>query len=418
MLAMIKTEFQKLKRYNILLIGMIGMACSPLLQLFSQAVMAEEYKNPHFDFAALLDATIWGNATIFMPVLITLVGGYLINREYVDDTLKNILMVPFSFRKFLIGKLAAIGLLAVILGVYCTIITLIVGLCAGIPDNSVLVLARGFFQMTGLSIGIYIVVLPVMILCSQRQGSFMSGSVAAFIMGYCCMFFKEGLLREIYPFSAALTMIGFDTASWAGTAGKGNMLLGGLSLGMMLVISLLLLCLAKPPESARREKPHKKGSIMLRSAQRGHKACVLIFTVALLLTGCSKEAVLDQYNHVIQSAGDVMLTDSFSLKGKRAYGDDHYTGSYTADYKDFSKTEYLFGGTSIERENGKDISVSCELEVTDGTAQIFWLFGSEDPVILIETEGSCEETITLPAGGNYIGITGNNFTGQLKLTVE
>ncbi|MDE5699934.1 MAG: hypothetical protein K2I96_21440 [Lachnospiraceae bacterium] len=157
---------------------------------------------------------------------------------------------------------------------------------------------------------------------------------------------------------------------------------------------------------------------MLRSAQRGHKACVLIFTVALLLTGCSKEAVLDQYNHVIQSAGDVMLTDSFSLKGKRAYGDDHYTGSYTADYKDFSKTEYLFGGTSIERENGKDISVSCELEVTDGTAQIFWLFGSEDPVILIETEGSCEETITLPAGGNYIGITGNNFTGQLKLTVE
>ena len=128
MFAMIKTEFQKMKRYSILLVGMIGMLCSPLLQLFSQAVMSAEYQNPHFDFAALVNATIWGNATIFMPVLITLIGGYLINREYVDDTLKNMFTVPLSFRRLLSGKLAAIGLLAVILGVYCTVITLIVGI--------------------------------------------------------------------------------------------------------------------------------------------------------------------------------------------------------------------------------------------------------------------------------------------------
>lgn len=112
------------------------------------------------------------------------------------------------------------------------------------------------------------------------------------------------------------------------------------------------------------------------------------------------------------------LTGSFSLTGKRTYGDDHYTGSYTADYKDFSKTEYLFGGTSIEREKGNDIAVSCDLEVTSGTAQVFWLFGSDDPVILLDTEGSHTETLTLPAGGNYIGITGKDFTGHLELTIE
>lgn len=418
MRAMIKTEFQKIKRYHILLVGIIGVACSPLLQLFSQAAMSEEYKNPHFDFEALVNATIWGNATIFMPVLITLIGGYLINREYVDDTLKNVLMVPISFRRFLTGKLAAIGLLAVIMGVYSVVVTLIAGICAGLPAKTVSVLIRGLFQMTGLSVGIFIVVLPIIILCSQRQGSFMSGSVVAFIAGYCCMFFKEGLLREVYPFSAALTMIGFDTADWAGTEGKGNVLLGGLSLGVMLLLSLLLLCTAKPPETANQEKKNRKGSIFLRSAQRGQLALVLVFTCSVLLTGCSKDAVLDQYNHVLQTAGDVTLTDRFSLSGKRTYGDDHYTGSYTADYKDFSKTEYLFGGTSIEREKGNDIAVSCDLEVTSGTAQVFWLFGSDDPVILLDTEGSHTETITLPAGGNYIGITGKDFTGHLELTAE
>jgi len=147
---------------------------------------------------------------------------------------------------------------------------------------------------------------------------------------------------------------------------------------------------------------------------------VLVCTLAigLSLTGCSKDEILDQYNNVVQLAGNATLTGDLSLKGKRTYGDDHYTGTYVADYKDFSKTEYLFGGTSIERENGKDISVSCDLEITEGTAQVFWVSGSDDPVILLEATGSYSETITLPEGGNYIGVTGNNFTGHLEVNIE
>lgn len=147
---------------------------------------------------------------------------------------------------------------------------------------------------------------------------------------------------------------------------------------------------------------------------------VLVCTLAigLSLTGCSKDEILDQYNNVVQLAGNATLTGNLSLKGKRTYGDDHYTGTYVADYKDFSKTEYLFGGTSIERENGKDISVSCDLEITEGTAQVFWISGSDDPVILLEATGSYSETITLPEGGNYIGVTGNNFTGHLEVNIE
>ncbi len=143
---------------------------------------------------------------------------------------------------------------------------------------------------------------------------------------------------------------------------------------------------------------------------------LLVFSLALV--GCSKDEILDQYNNVVQSAGNVALTSDFSLKGNRTYGDDCYTGTYKADYKDFSKTEYLFGGTSIERENGKDISVSCDLEITEGTAQVFWVSGSDDPIILLEATGNYSETITLPEGGNYIGVIGKNFTGHLEMNIE
>ena len=143
-----------------------------------------------------------------------------------------------------------------------------------------------------------------------------------------------------------------------------------------------------------------------------------ILMLSLSLAGCSKDEILDQYNNVVQSAGNAALTSDFSLKGNRTYGDDCYTGTYTADYKDFSKTEYLFGGTFIERENGKDISVSCDLEITEGTAQVFWVSGSDDPMILLEATGNYSETITLPEGGNYIGVIGNNFTGHLEMNIE
>lgn len=255
---LIKAEFIKMKRYHILLIGIIGMTCSPVLQLFTQSVVAEEYKNPHYDLAALLDSTIWGNATIFMPVLLTLVGGYLINREYADDTLKNILTVPCSFRKMLAGKLAVIGLLAILAGIYSFLIAAAVGLCAGLTAGSFPMPGRSLLQMIGLSIGIYLVVLPFIIFNSRRPGKFMSGSIIAFLFGYSCMFFKTGILRDIYPVSAVFTLIGFDTADWAGTSGKGNLLLGLVSVGSMVLLSGLLFMLAKEPETFRQVK-RKKG---------------------------------------------------------------------------------------------------------------------------------------------------------------
>lgn len=272
MLAIIKTEFQKIKRYHILLIGIISMLCSPLIQLFSQAVMIEEARHQNLDFAALVELTIWGNAQIMMPITFTLIGGYLINREYTDDTLKNILTVPISFQKFLAGKFLAIGLLAVILGVYSLVVTIVVGIFANLPNINAAAVIIGLLQMIGLSVCIYIVVLPIIAICSQRPGWFMGGVILSFVTGYLILFFKQGVLRNIYPYSAALTMIGFDTTSYTGSSGKGNIPLAILSLGGMLMISFIIIMTSKIPgetKAGQNKNKDKKGNIFLRPTQRG-----------------------------------------------------------------------------------------------------------------------------------------------------
>ena len=144
----------------------------------------------------------------------------------------------------------------------------------------------------------------------------------------------------------------------------------------------------------------------------------LILLGASVLSGCTKDEVLNQYNNIVQSAGSIALTGNSSLQGTKEKGIDDYTGTYTADYANFSGTEYLFGGTSIKREAGKELSIDCTLEITEGTAKVFWISGSDEAVTLIEATGTYSDTITLPDGGNYIGIECENFTGNIELNIE
>ena len=145
---------------------------------------------------------------------------------------------------------------------------------------------------------------------------------------------------------------------------------------------------------------------------------VFVLVGSFMLAGCSKDEILNHYNNIVQSAGSIELTGKSSLQGEKEKGIDDYTGTYTADYANFSGTEYLFGGTSIKREAGKELSIDCTLEITEGTAKVFWISGSDEAVTLIEATGTYSDTITLPEGGNYIGIECENFTGNIELNIE
>ena len=147
-------------------------------------------------------------------------------------------------------------------------------------------------------------------------------------------------------------------------------------------------------------------------------ALTFVLVGSFMLAGCSKDEILNHYNNIVQSAGSIELTGKSSLQGEKEKGIDDSTGSYTANYEDFSGTEYLFGGTSIKREAGKDLSIDCALEVTEGTAKVFWISGADEAVTLFETTGTYSDTITLPEGGNYIGIECENFTGNIELNIE
>ena len=90
MLKIAKTEFYKLKRYSVVWIGVATMLTVVLLTRF----MATASDGAVHTLEYFSNSVIWNNFSLIFPATITLIAGYIIERERVDDTLKNILTIP------------------------------------------------------------------------------------------------------------------------------------------------------------------------------------------------------------------------------------------------------------------------------------------------------------------------------------
>lgn len=151
---------------------------------------------------------------------------------------------------------------------------------------------------------------------------------------------------------------------------------------------------------------------------------LLTFCLVFTMSGCSsdkddnlKDSILNGFNDILHHFSKEALTDNRDLQGEREEGIDTYTGTYSAEYDDFSDTEYLFGGTGLEREDGNELTVTYKLEVKDGEAKLYWMNKTEDTVIAEKSDHGIYN-VTLNSGDDYLVLEGDNFTGSLQVTVK
>lgn len=150
---------------------------------------------------------------------------------------------------------------------------------------------------------------------------------------------------------------------------------------------------------------------------------ILLFT--LFFAGCCdksseddiKDNILNCYNNFLKTFSKFVLTNDFNLQGERSFGTDEYTGDYTADYSEFSGEEYIFGGTFIERENGTELDMTFSVSITSGDVKLYWIEGT-DKHIITDTEANGTYNFTISPCDNYIVLKGDNFTGNIAITIE
>lgn len=155
---------------------------------------------------------------------------------------------------------------------------------------------------------------------------------------------------------------------------------------------------------ARRNEPMKAG----------WKIVCLTLCACLCLTGCAKDVLVESYDNLLKAAGSLSLTPNLLLHGEREKSADGYAGGYRADYRNFSGTETLLGGTTaLDRHT---VDVTCSITAEAGMLKLVLQRGSEEDVLL-EGAGSYAGTLTLESGSNFLCAVGDGFTGALHLEV-
>lgn len=232
----------KLKRNHILWAGIALMLLSVLLTLFTSIANDGSV----WDFEYLSEQVIKNNMSTIFPMCITLIAGYIISREQKDDTLKNIQVIPISFKRLLTGKLLVCGVLSIFFGIVCTGFTVIAGLFARFPGFTIALAFQSLVQITLCNLFLYLAVLPIIVLTSKKPGSFLVGVIVAFVYGYGGMFAAGNMsLANIYPITASLGLIGYRSYD---ASVHWNMALCVFSIAIVIGISAILIALGKDQE--------------------------------------------------------------------------------------------------------------------------------------------------------------------------
>ncbi len=144
---------------------------------------------------------------------------------------------------------------------------------------------------------------------------------------------------------------------------------------------------------------------------------IIMYATFLIAEPSSKDQILNAYDSFIQFLGSDSLTKDSKLKGNRKFGVDNYVGTYTADYSKFTGSEYLFGGTTLERKNGDHIFVKVEIANSDGEIEVIMSLKENEQIIANE-DGIYECDFYVENCSSYLIVNAKNYTGNLKIEIN
>lgn len=202
MIRIVKTEFLKYKRYNILWFGFVSVLFSIILATFQLTGT----NNSVVSYTGLSEGVVWNHYSIFLPFTFVLIVGYSINREYTDSTLKNILTIPISRFQLSLSKIIVGYGLVLVEWIFSFIVTLFIAILIHCPDITLVSCLTSLKHLFIISTCCYIAVLPIIIIFTRKQDKFLSGVVFAFVYGFCGIFLANGNLINLYPMTTGLVL--------------------------------------------------------------------------------------------------------------------------------------------------------------------------------------------------------------------
>lgn len=236
--ALIQAEIYKLKRYNILILGIFTILGTVLIAMY-QAWSMRFYG---VDFPGLADYVLWDGLTLLKPFTITLVGGFIMKRELTDRTMPAVLMVPVSESRLLAAKLIIIAIVTELLVFLEYIMTIGAAfmLGAGRSITGLLFLSY-FYKFMVLGLTTFIAMLPIFAITAYFRKGYLGSTILAFFMGFIgIMAANSPILVNLWPLTAGLSLI--DYQSSGAKYDDYNPIISLMVLGLILIFTVIMVC--------------------------------------------------------------------------------------------------------------------------------------------------------------------------------
>ncbi len=111
MLRLLQCEFMKMKRSKFLLIGILGTMIVPFFVMVNAVTKYLSDTQADISVFSLYESALMFLMLLFAPMVLTVLGAWMICWEYTSGTLKNIFVIPVSRTAFLLGKLLFFAML-------------------------------------------------------------------------------------------------------------------------------------------------------------------------------------------------------------------------------------------------------------------------------------------------------------------
>jgi bacitracin transport system permease protein len=159
------TEFLKLKRSKMQLISTVGASVVPFMVVFASYIqMKTENPSPIIKFHELFsNANLYTILVVGVP-LYGVVAAYIFNREYMDDTLKNLLTIPVSRVNLILSKLLLLFMWIFILTLVSWALTLILGVLLQFQGLSQSLISESLLQFLIGGILLFVLSTPIVLI--------------------------------------------------------------------------------------------------------------------------------------------------------------------------------------------------------------------------------------------------------------
>lgn len=199
--TLILMEFKKLKRSKILYI----VTCTMLL--FYLCAAAQGIKSA-YSANRLLSETLTYATYFIVPALFSLLGSYMLSREYQDDTMKNNMIVPVDTEKMTYAKLITCLIIGIIMFTVLFIFTIVSVLLIHADQITLDLLLRYLKIYLLHAIGCFIATLPIIVIMSMVKNGCWISVIFAEIYSFSGLVVASSLFRTIYPVTAAFGFSG------------------------------------------------------------------------------------------------------------------------------------------------------------------------------------------------------------------